>query len=88
MVVCFVWVKSYYARLTITHTFLHTDLYGDKIRCFNTSLSHRDRNPMNPMKKPKIGNVRPVDRSGNVESILGQSSTARVPRYLVESLRK
>ena len=88
MVVCFVWFKSYYARSTITHTFVHIDLYGDKIRCFDTSLLHPDRNPMNPMKKPKIGNVRPVDRSGNVESILGQSSTARVPRYLVESLRK
>lgn len=43
---------------------------------------------MNPMKKPKIGNVQPVDRSGNVESILGESSTARVPRYLVESLQE
>ena len=30
--------------------------------------------------------MRPVDNLGNVNSILGQVSTARVPRYLVESL--
>ena len=41
---------------------------------------------MNPLEKPKISNVRPVDNLGNVKSILGQTSTARVPRYLVESL--
>ena len=39
------------------------------------------------MKKPKISNVRPVDKFGNVKSILGQVSTARVPQYLVESLQ-
>ena len=41
---------------------------------------------MIPLEKPKISNVRPVDNLGNVKSILGQVSTARVPRYLVESL--
>lgn len=40
---------------------------------------------MNPLEIPKIGNVRPVDEFGNVQSFLGQTSTARVPRYLVRS---
>ena len=43
---------------------------------------------MNPVKKPIISNVRSVDKFGNVESILGQVSTARVPRYLVKSLQQ
>ena len=32
--------------------------------------------------------MRPVDKFGNVESILSQVSTARVPRYLVKSLQQ
>ena len=74
------------ARSKITYTLLGTDLYHEKIRFSNTNFIHRNGNPMSPLKKPKLGNVRPVDSLGNVISILGQVSTARVPRYLVESL--
>ena len=49
---------------------------------------HRDGDPLNPLKRPKIGNVRAVDYFGNVESRLAQVSTARVPRYLVKSLQE
>lgn len=42
-------------------------------------------NLMKPLGKPKISNVRPVDEFGNVQSVFGQTSTARVPRYLVKS---
>ena len=70
MEVCFVCLKSYRARLRSTDTFLHTDLYPGKTQFTNTSLIHRDGNPLNPVEKPKIGNV---------ESRLAQVSTVRVP---------
>ena len=73
------------ARLRVTHVFFRTDLYDKNIRSSDTSLLHRDGNLMNPLGKPKIGNVRPVDEFGNVQSVFGQTSTARVPRYLVRS---
>lgn len=65
--------------------FFRTDLYHKNIRLSDTCLLHRDENLMNPLEIPKIGNVRPVDEFGNVQSFLGQTSTARVPRYLVRS---
>lgn len=70
----------------VTDTILDTDLYREKIRFSNTDLLYRNGNPMNPVKKPKLGNVRPVDKFGNVKSILEHVTTARVPRYLVEPL--
>lgn len=41
---------------------------------------------MTPLGKPEISNVLSVDNLGNVKSMLGQQSTARVPRYLVKPL--
>ena len=70
----------------LTHS-VCADLHSDRVLFCNTSLLNWDRDPTEPLKKPKIGNVRAVDKFGNVESILGQTSTARVPRYLVESLQ-
>ena len=40
---------------------------------------------MDPLRKPKVGNVRSVDEFGDVHSVFGQTLTARVPRYLVKS---
>ena len=45
---------------------------------------HCNDNLQKPLKKPKISNVRSVDPSGNVTSILGQTLTKRVPQYLVD----
>lgn len=49
---------------------------------------NRDGDPLNPVERPKIGNVRAVDNFGNVESRLVQISTARVPRYLIKALQE
>jgi len=74
--------------LEITDKFAHKDLSPRSILFANTSLLHRDGTPLKPLNMPKIGNVRVVDDLGNVESLLGQCSTARVPRYLVESAQQ
>ena len=49
---------------------------------------HRDGDPLNPVERPKIGNVRAVDNFSNLGSRLAQVLTARVLRYLVKSLQE
>ncbi len=72
-------------RLRVTHVFVRTDLHHDNIRLSDTSSLHSDGNLMNPLEKPKLSSVRPVNESGDVQSVFGQTATAQVPRYLVKS---
>jgi len=71
--------------LRLTDGFARVDLWKGRVLLSNTSLLHREEDLLKPLEKPRTSNLRLVDKFGNVESILGQVSTARVPRYLVKS---
>ncbi len=85
MAVCSSYLRNQRALLRLTDGFVRVDLWKGRVLLSNTSLLHREEDLLKPLEKPRTGNVRLVDKFGNVESILGQVSTARVPRYLVKS---
>lgn len=88
MEVCSSCIGSSQARYGVADGSARTDLRPGRILFANTSLLRRDANPLRPLKTPKIGNVRLVDKFGNVQSILAQCLIKRVPGYLVESLQR
>lgn len=68
-----------------TYTLQCTDIRQERVLFSSLTLL---QSSAQTQPKPKIGNIRNVDEEGNVVSLLSQTSTARVPRYLVQSLQK